>query len=64
LYADLWGGQGLFVGRLFDAYGPKRLILLGTVLSTLSLMMTSLCVQYYQFILAQGILFGIGTGFV
>jgi MFS family permease len=58
------GIQGLFVGRLFDAYGPKRLILLGTILTTLSLMLTSICTRYYEFLLAQGVLLGIGTGLV
>ncbi|KZV87147.1 MFS general substrate transporter [Exidia glandulosa HHB12029] len=56
--------SGAFIGRLFDAYGPRRLILAGTLVYTFSLMMTSLCTRYYQFILAQGILLGIGSGLV
>ncbi|EGO18722.1 hypothetical protein SERLADRAFT_480402 [Serpula lacrymans var. lacrymans S7.9] len=54
--------SGSFVGRLFDAYGPTVLLASGTVILTLSLMMTSLASRYYEFILAQGILFGIGFG--
>ena len=34
----------------------------GTVILVISIMMTSLCKQYYQFILAQGLLFGLGIG--
>ncbi|EGN93333.1 hypothetical protein SERLA73DRAFT_163493 [Serpula lacrymans var. lacrymans S7.3] len=47
--------SGSFVGRLFDAYGPTVLLASGTVILTLSLMMTSLASRYYEFILAQGI---------
>lgn len=34
----------------------------GTVILVFSIMMTSLSSEYYQFILAQGVLFGIGVG--
>ncbi|TFK50401.1 MFS general substrate transporter [Heliocybe sulcata] len=54
--------SGGIIGRLFDAYGPKVLLALGTVIYTFSLMMTSLATKYSQFILAQGVLFGIGVG--
>ncbi|OAX38572.1 MFS general substrate transporter [Rhizopogon vinicolor AM-OR11-026] len=54
--------SGGLVGRLFDAYGPTLLLASGTVIITFSLMMTSLATKYYQFILAQGVLFGIGFG--
>jgi hypothetical protein len=54
--------QGGFVGRLFDAYGPTLLLASGTVILTFSLMMTSLATKYYEFILAQGVVFGIGFG--
>jgi MFS family permease len=63
-YQDAELYQGAFIGRLFDAYGPKRLILAGTIVFTFGLMMTSLCTDYYQFILAQGIVVGIGMGLV
>ncbi|KAL1412194.1 hypothetical protein Q8F55_003204 [Vanrija albida] len=52
---------GLFTGRLFDAYGAQALLIPGSVLFVLSLMMTS---QYYQFMLAQGLLFGLGSAMV
>ncbi|KAJ8514291.1 hypothetical protein ONZ45_g8154 [Pleurotus djamor] len=59
-------GLGPFVGRVFDAYGVKRIILLGSFLNVLSLMMTSLCQkdQPYQFFLAQSVLFGVGNALI
>lgn len=54
--------SGGFIGRLFDAYGPTLLLAAGTVILTFSLMMTSLATKYYELILAQGIVFGIGFG--
>ena len=35
---------------------------LGTLVLTLSIMITSICTEYYQYILCQGALFGIGVG--
>ncbi|TXT11228.1 hypothetical protein VHUM_01979 [Vanrija humicola] len=52
---------GLFVGRIFDRHGPHVLMAPGTVCLVLSLMLTSVCKEYYQFLLAQGVLFGIGS---
>ncbi|KAJ4343891.1 hypothetical protein N0V87_000174 [Didymella glomerata] len=46
---------GPIVGWAFDNYGPKYLLLFGTFFHVFGLMMTSLCTEYYQFILAQAI---------
>ncbi|DAA75554.1 TPA_exp: Uncharacterized protein A8136_1628 [Trichophyton benhamiae CBS 112371] len=46
---------------IFDNYGPKLLLLIGTVLQVLGLMMTSISNEYYQFILAQGICGSLGA---
>ncbi|RYO87194.1 hypothetical protein DL766_005461 [Monosporascus sp. MC13-8B] len=48
----IWGPV---VGKLFDSYGPRWLLIVGTLLHVFGLMMVSLCTQYYQFILAQSI---------
>ncbi|KAH8889987.1 monocarboxylate permease-like protein-like protein [Thozetella sp. PMI_491] len=48
----IWGP---IVGNLFDNYGPRWLLIVGTFLHVFGLMMVSLCTQYYQFILAQSI---------
>ncbi|KAF9265650.1 MFS general substrate transporter [Marasmius fiardii PR-910] len=53
--------SGAFVGRFFDSFGAKPLLLPGTVLLVLSLIATSYCYEYYQFFLAQGLLFGVGA---
>ncbi|KAG1771464.1 MFS general substrate transporter [Suillus occidentalis] len=54
--------SGGIIGRLFDAYGPTPLLASGTIIYTLSLMMTSLASRYYQFMIAQGFLLGLGAG--
>ncbi|KAE8357677.1 major facilitator superfamily domain-containing protein [Aspergillus caelatus] len=55
---------GLVIGRVFDNYGPKWLLLIGTFLHVFGLMMTSISKEYYQFILAQGICSPLGASFV
>ncbi|KAK7689981.1 hypothetical protein QCA50_006621 [Cerrena zonata] len=54
--------SGGFVGRLFDAYGPHVLMIPGTLILVVSTMITSICTQYYQYILCQGVFFGLGVG--
>ncbi len=54
--------KGGFIGRWFDAYGPRIIMIPGTLILVFSIMMTSLATQYYQYILAQGIAFGLGVG--
>ncbi|WWC58876.1 uncharacterized protein I303_101421 [Kwoniella dejecticola CBS 10117] len=51
---------GLFVGRFLDSHGAHVLTVPGSILLVLGLMFTSLCKEYWQLILAQGVLFGIG----
>jgi MFS family permease len=46
---------GPIVGWAFDSFGPKYILIFGTFFHVFGLMMTSLCTQYYQFILAQAI---------
>ncbi|KAL1613006.1 hypothetical protein SLS60_001237 [Paraconiothyrium brasiliense] len=46
---------GPIVGFFFDNHGPTYLIAVGAFFHVFGLMMTSLCTEYYQFILAQGI---------
>ncbi|KFY42847.1 hypothetical protein V495_04309 [Pseudogymnoascus sp. VKM F-4514 (FW-929)] len=56
----LFGGN-LVGGPLFDQYGA-RTIWPAALAFLFSVMMTSLCSQYYQFMLAQGILGGFSMG--
>ncbi|KAI0946413.1 hypothetical protein AcW1_009883 [Taiwanofungus camphoratus] len=55
---------GAFIGRLFDSFGPTVIIAPGSILLVFGLMMTSLCKEYYQFFLAQGLVFGTGCSMV
>ncbi|KAI8712741.1 MFS domain-containing protein [Fusarium sp. LHS14.1] len=52
---------GPIVGILFDKYGPRPLIVGGTLLHVFGLMMASLAKTYYQFILSQGVCSAIGV---
>ncbi|PYH35020.1 MCT family MFS transporter [Aspergillus neoniger CBS 115656] len=52
---------GPFIGILFDNYGPRYIILAGTILHVLGIMMTSISTEYYQILLAQGICSPIGN---
>ncbi|KAJ5588630.1 hypothetical protein N7537_011308 [Penicillium hordei] len=54
-------GGGIVGGPLFDKYGAK-VIWPAAIAFILSVMMTSLCKEYYQFMLAQGILGGLTDG--
>ncbi|KAG4436606.1 hypothetical protein IFR05_007926 [Cadophora sp. M221] len=56
----LFGGN-LIGGPLFDRFGSKIIwpAILGYIISV---MMTSLCTSFYQFLLAQGILGGVSMG--
>ncbi|PCG98839.1 Major facilitator superfamily domain, general substrate transporter [Penicillium occitanis (nom. inval.)] len=53
---------GLLAGPLMDRYGPKIILIPCSTLFVLSVMLTSLCREYYQFILAQGVLGGFMNG--
>ncbi|PWY76493.1 riboflavin transporter MCH5 [Aspergillus sclerotioniger CBS 115572] len=48
-------------GKIFDNFGPRYMLLAGTVCHVLGLMMTSLASKYYQFFLAQAILSALGA---
>ena len=52
---------GPFIGKAYDNYGPRYLLLIGTFLHVFGLMMASISTKYYQFILAQGICSPIGA---
>ncbi|KAM3507541.1 hypothetical protein MY11210_007102 [Beauveria gryllotalpidicola] len=49
-----------FSGRLYDVYGPRALVAVGTVLEVLGLVATSLSTRYYQILLAQGLCTSLG----
>jgi hypothetical protein len=52
---------GPVLGILFDNYGPRPLIIVGTAFHVFGLMMASLAKTYYQFILSQGVCSAVGV---
>ncbi|GAM43933.1 hypothetical protein TCE0_060f19151 [Talaromyces pinophilus] len=54
-------GMGPVVGMIYDRYGTRWLLLVGTTLHILGVMMTSLGKEYYQILLAQGVCSAIGV---
>ncbi|KAK4955109.1 hypothetical protein LTR10_007303 [Elasticomyces elasticus] len=55
---------GPIIGKLYDNYGPRWLLIGGTFLHVFGLMMTSLATEYYQFLLAQGVCSPIGASMI
>ncbi|KXH40746.1 riboflavin transporter MCH5 [Colletotrichum simmondsii] len=51
---------GIQVGPLFDQYGPRGLVVAGGLCMSASLLLLSLCKEYYQILLAYSILGGLG----
>ncbi|THZ53733.1 MFS general substrate transporter [Aureobasidium pullulans] len=54
----------LLAGPINDRYGPMVLVWPFSFLLVIAMMLTSLCTEYYQFILCQGILLGMSCGLV
>ncbi|GIJ92429.1 hypothetical protein Asppvi_011411 [Aspergillus pseudoviridinutans] len=52
---------GPILGKICDVHGPRYPLFIGTSMHVFGLMMTSLCKEYYQFLLAQGICSSIGA---
>ncbi|TAQ91587.1 hypothetical protein B7494_g100 [Chlorociboria aeruginascens] len=52
---------GLLIGPIFDARGPRVLLVAGTICTLVGIFTLSVCTEYYQFILALSILAGVGS---
>lgn len=52
---------GPIIGKLYDNYGPRWLLVGGTFLEVFGLMMLSLSTEYYQILLSQGICAALGA---
>jgi MFS family permease len=52
---------GIYVGPLFDVYGPRWLVLPGSICIILMMFLLGVCTQYWHFIVVFGILGGIGS---
>lgn len=56
--------NGVPAGILTDKCGPTIPIAIGAVCELVAVFMVSLCKEYYQFFLAQGVLLGIGMAYI
>ncbi|KAN0091772.1 MFS general substrate transporter [Hyaloscypha variabilis] len=56
--------MGPVVGKLYDRYGPRYILLFGSLAHVFGLMMASISHKYYQFLLAQGVVSAIGASAV
>ena len=52
---------GVVFGHFFDTFGPRYVLLAGSLMHVFGLMMTSLSTKYYQFFLAQSVCSAIGV---
>ncbi|PKX89075.1 MCT family MFS transporter [Aspergillus novofumigatus IBT 16806] len=55
---------GVQIGPIFDRYGPKHLLIFGTLGLTAAVMVLSVSKEYYQFMLGFGVLGGISASMV
>lgn len=51
---------GVLAGPLFDKGYLRSLVLTGSILVVFGMMMTSICDRYWQFMLSQGVVVGLG----
>ncbi|KAF4977212.1 hypothetical protein FZEAL_6240 [Fusarium zealandicum] len=54
-------GMGPIIGKLYDTYGPRQIILVGSFLHVFGIMMASISTEYYQILLSQGVCSAIGV---
>ncbi|KOS18167.1 putative transporter [Escovopsis weberi] len=64
LYTFLAFFGGVYIGPIFDKYGPTWLLSLGVLLTAGGLISMSFCHELWQFILSFGILNGLGTSLI
>ncbi|KAI2631497.1 MFS general substrate transporter [Hypomontagnella submonticulosa] len=60
----MMSGLNAVMGRLYDRYGPRYLLIIGTLVYIFGLMMLSLSTQYYQILLSQSIVSAVGMSAV
>ncbi|KAI8626997.1 major facilitator superfamily domain-containing protein [Xylariaceae sp. FL1651] len=61
LYTALCFFCGIYIGPLFDKFGPRWLIGPGSIAVVASVMILSVCTEYWHFLLTFGILNGVGS---
>lgn len=53
---------GTLVGPIYDSGYVRALLVVGSSLSVFGLFMTSICKEYWQFLISQGLVTGAGFG--
>ncbi|CAG9996126.1 unnamed protein product [Clonostachys byssicola] len=64
IYTFLTFFCGIIVGPFFDARGPRVLVLVGSILTMITMTTLGLCVEYWHFLLSFGFCGGLGTSLV
>ncbi|KAI1608384.1 MFS transporter, MCP family, solute carrier family 16, member 10 [Exophiala viscosa] len=64
IYAFLSFFFGIQIGPVFDAKGPRLLVLAGSVLLMAAVLLMGVCHKYYQFLIVIGVMGGLGTSLV
>ncbi|KAK3989175.1 riboflavin transporter MCH5 [Cladorrhinum sp. PSN332] len=61
VYSLLSFAFGIYVGPLFDRYGPRYLVLAGTACLVVSLIIVSISTKHWPLVISFGILSGLGS---
>jgi hypothetical protein len=64
LYAFMAFFLGIYIGPAFDKYGPRILVLAGSICLIVSMFALGHCTAYWHFILDFGVLCGTGTALI
>ncbi|KLJ07674.1 hypothetical protein EMPG_16855 [Blastomyces silverae] len=64
IYAFLMFFGGLQIGPIFDAKGPRFLVLAGAVMVMLSMILVGFCEEYWHFMVVWGVIGGIAVSLV
>ncbi|KAK7897545.1 hypothetical protein LTR67_004172 [Exophiala xenobiotica] len=64
IYAFLSFFFGIQIGPVFDAKGPRYLVLAGSILLLAAILLLGICEEYYQFLLTIGVMGGLGTSLI
>lgn len=64
IYAFLAFFCGIQIGPVFDAKGPRWLILAGSALTMATWLLIGVCQEYWHFLLVFGVMGGLGTSLV